>query len=507
MRRTATTLVACLVFLLTGSVRAQSLSQPVARLARTFTNATEISFSPDSRLISVAGTTGELTLLDARTGAETRTVTGASGEIEQLIWSEDGRRLAARKRARNRTVELWNLEDGKQMATIQLGANLHTIRWSSDNSRLLTLSAPGIAQAWRADGGQLITEIKSKKKIDWFDFYRSRMQWSPDGRRLVINNNEGTLELFDGETGRLVANLMHHSERLNETNSIWAMILLGKCPETSQEVPTSLFLPGGASLLTISRREPPKIWDTETGRLLRVLEPPTPPASGPPRNNYYTCRDYKVLLHLESEDFGEHRILLSINHDLGLWDTMTGKLISNLPDAGTPMVWLKAQQTLITLWEPKESELKFSEVFKDNKEVRFYNLITGEPGKIWKKPATALYKGKLSPDGKSFIGSGGKNIALVDAATGQIKATIPVDNCVGGGLGEGYCYPVSLSLHGQVVLTQAGGPIRLWNANDGSLAQVLTDAKRPAEFSSDGKWLATGCKKKETMLLWEVARN
>jgi WD40 repeat protein len=56
-------------------------------------------------------------------------------------------------------------------------------------------------------------------------------------------------------------------------------------------------------------------------------------------------------------------------------------------------------------------------------------------------------------------------------------------------------------------VTQAKDRIRLWDSEKGQLIDDLAAAKKPAQFSPDGRWLATGSKQKNTMLLWEVFRN
>jgi WD40 repeat protein len=57
------------------------------------------------------------------------------------------------------------------------------------------------------------------------------------------------------------------------------------------------------------------------------------------------------------------------------------------------------------------------------------------------------------------------------------------------------------------MVTQAKNNIRLWDSEEGQLIDYLTEAKKPALFGPDGKWLTTGSRQKKTMLLWEVIRN
>jgi WD40 repeat protein len=73
---------------------------------------------------------------------------------------------------------------------------------------LLITTEKGAAQEWDAEDGRLIVEIKPKKKYVHLAKRRDiTMTWTPDGRRLVFNDDSGTLQLFNGVTGQLIAKL------------------------------------------------------------------------------------------------------------------------------------------------------------------------------------------------------------------------------------------------------------------------------------------------------------
>ncbi|MGH9755844.1 MAG: WD40 repeat domain-containing protein [Blastocatellia bacterium] len=512
MRRLSRTIAALISILLVSvPVWAQSPSPEAVRLARTFTDSTGIYFSPDGRSLAVIATDGGVRLVDLMTGSASHTLAGVNGSVYELLWSGDNQKLAVFKKAGKEgwVIEVWNLGTGEQRATIKVPSWEYHITWGSNSDRLLIIGGKGIAQSWDAENGRLISEIRSKKKLDYFAVGSGPMAWTPDGRRLVINDNSGTLQLFNGETGQLIANLQQYPERMDVTDSIWISILPGRCYKSPTGV-ESVILADGARLLTISSRELPKLWDLETGRMLATLQHPLE------KNGKWPGSDFKCLLYdfktkPEWERAGENTIFISFDHGFGLWDTVTGKSLRYFPKAGLPSLFLDDGKTMITFWEPRGEDLKFSQIFSNTDEVRFYDLATGEMKKQWKKPSVNRFYLRFSPTGKTIVTRAGiaseSNIVLADAETGQIKAKLPTNDCESDALIYTSCYPFQVNQRGKLIVTQAKDKIRLWDSEEGQLIDYLTEAKKPALFSLDGKWLATGSKQKKTMLLWEVIRN
>lgn len=493
------------------SVWTQSVSPQAVRLARAFNDSTEIGFSPDGRRLAVIATDGDVRLVDLKTGSVNHMLVGAKGTVYTLLWSGDNQKLAVSKKAGKDgwVIEVWNLETGEQRATIKGPSWPYPITWGSNNDRLLIIGGKGVAQSWDAESGRLIVEIRSKKKLDYFGVRFGAMAWTPDGRRLVINDGSETLQLFNGETGQLITNLQQYPERTDETDSFWVSVLSGHCYKTPGGV-ESFILANGARLLTISSRELPKLWDLETGRMLATLQHPLE-KNGKWPGSEFKCTLYDFRTKPEWERPGENAIFISFDRGFGLWDTLTGKSLRYFPKAGLPTMFLDDRKTAITFWQLTGEDLKFSQIFSNTDEVRFYDLVTGEMKKQWKKPSVNPFSLSFSPTGKTIItrvsNIKNSNIALADAETGQIKARLPTDDCEFSIYVDPTCYPFQVNQRGKLIVTQSKDKIRLWDSEDGQLIDYLTEAKKPAQFSPDGRWLTTGSKQKKTMLLWEVIRN
>lgn len=502
------------ILLVSVSVCAQSPSPQAVRLARTFSDSKEPSFSPDGKHLAVIATDGVVRMINLTTGSVSHTLVGMKGSIYSLNWSGDNQKLAVEKKVGKEgwVIEVWNLGTGERRATIKIPSWTYPITWGSNSDRLLLIPEKGIAQSWDAENGRLISEIKSKKKFGYFDVRHGAMDWTPDGRRLVISDNSGTLQLFDGATGQLIANLQQYPERTDETDKIGGSIPSGACYYNTLAGVRSFILTNGARLLTTSSGGAPKLWDIETGRLLTVLQHPLEKNGKWPGSDFKCIYDFRT--EPEWERMAENTIFISFDQGFGLWDTVTGKSLRYFPKAGAPALFLDDRKTAITFWEPKDEDLKFSQIFSNNDEVRFYDLATGEMKKQWKKPSVSPFSLRFSPTGKTIVTRALKfnravsgNIVLADAETGQIKVKLPTDDCEFSILVDRYCHSIQVDRRGKLIVTQARGKVRLWDSEDGQLIDYLTDAKQPALFSPDGRWLATGSKQKKTILLWEVIRN
>jgi WD40 repeat protein len=119
----------------------------------------------------------------------------------------------------------------------------------------------------------------------------------------------------------------------------------------------------------------------------------------------------------------------------------------------------------------------------------------------------------FSPTGKTIVTKAGfardSNIVLADAETGQIRVKLPTNDCEFEPFlfVDPTCHPIQVNQRGKLIMTHSRGNMRLWDSEDGRLIDHLTEARQPAYFSPNGRWLATGSWQKNTMLLWEVIRN
>jgi WD40 repeat protein len=111
---------------------------------------TAVSYSPDGRTLATAGDDGAIELWrSAADGVPTRlgTTLGASGGVNALAFSRDGRYLAAG--TFGKAAPVWSTSDWLQVASLPHPASVTGVAFSNGDRRLLTTDAAGTAMIWQ----------------------------------------------------------------------------------------------------------------------------------------------------------------------------------------------------------------------------------------------------------------------------------------------------------------------------------------------------------------------
>jgi hypothetical protein len=64
-------------------------------------------------------------------------------------------------------------------------------------------------------------------------------------------------------------------------------------------------------------------------------------------------------------------------------------------------MFIDDEKTVITFWDTRFEDLKFSQLFSNMEEVRFYDLATGKMMRQLKKPFLNPFGPRLGPTGKT----------------------------------------------------------------------------------------------------------
>lgn len=187
------------------------------------------------------------------------------------------------------------------------------------------------------------------------------------------------------------------------------------------------------------------------------------------------------------------------------WDALSGRLLITLP-APEEGRWREMR------WSPDGRRLLMTNYASEK--ALLWDAETGQllpSQKLGKEVATMidrLNNGDLfhSPDGATIVqvGYGRERVKLIDVASGRLRARLPVGGCTPDTyFGESGCEPPRFHPSGCFLLTQSYGKVRLWDARDGREIALLDGARYPANFSPDGRWLATGSKERGA-ILWKV---
>jgi WD40 repeat protein len=340
-----------------------------------------LRLSPDARQIAVGSSRGEIHLFDAATGRPGTVLRGEAGVVHTLEYSPDGRQLASG--ASDGTIRIWDpatarqhfvlrgegpphplylrySSDGKRIATSELSteAENHKYRlWDAMTGQQLAFLGEGrnldefnLAVAFRPDGKRVVAAAGETIRTYDTDTGRllsvaaidggpvNRILFSPDGRRLVLNQSRGTapVQLRDGETGELVAVLgdqkslgiaiafSAHGSRLAMSGSypdnvvrLWDLgtgKLIRSMSGHTNYVDNLAFSPDGERLASASMDETGRLWDGRTGQEIAVLRGHVGPING----------------HATFSPNGTRLVTASDDRTLRLWDASSGDLITVL---------------------------------------------------------------------------------------------------------------------------------------------------------------------------------
>jgi WD40 repeat protein/predicted Ser/Thr protein kinase len=217
------------------------------------------AWSPDGRRFAVGAGPDTVIIADADTAKQLLPLLPCGGEVRSLAWSPDGTILAAGvvKGIRGR-VKLFSASTGKEVATSTygparsspVGTDEH-VAWWPDGTRL---AAAGTSlRVWDSASLQHSPAAVASVLASG-DFYA--LNWSPDGKRLAVGDGKN-ITIYDATSGAPAQALR---------------VLKGHTTNVS----TISWHPFMPRLASGSWDGTIRIWDTETGEELCVLHAGTP---------------------------------------------------------------------------------------------------------------------------------------------------------------------------------------------------------------------------------------
>ncbi len=365
-------------------------------------------------------------------------------------------------------TELWNTERGELIATIR-GRVFQPYSYSdfapidafSPDGRMLVTIDGKEADLWDAASGRLEHVLTKSDELSWVVF-------SPDGRTLAIGGRFGSVSLWNTETGKL-----KHAITAYRIKQYPRWRIISRFFQLSTDVRVS-FSPDGKNLLTILYEQPAKVWDTETGRLENNLGERVFAAKFSPSGRYVLTRSLD---------------------EAKLWETATGQLKAQFksaaPEFSPDEHWLGlveygGKKGLLNL-NAMDVEIPLSLNIND-----FSTWTSFSPNNRFFVEASGLY---------------GHSAALVDVSSGKVIADIPIKAKKGFDFISDYLkYWEKLSFHpgSQILMGSNREIVRFWDSKSGTEIAQFPEAREPAEFSFDGKMLATTSQDKKNIALWEV---
>ena len=387
---------------------------------------------------------------------------------------------------------------------------LSDIVLSPDAKILAVVTRENKTELWNTETGKLIAKVEGRifRRYDYSDI-KIISEFSSDSRRLVTVNGKRA-RIWDAATGRL------------------EYVLNG----FDDEVSSVAFSPDGKTIATGGKYGTVRLWSTETGKPLITFTAYSVERS--PKWRVVT-RFFQLSTNIDVSFSPSGDSVLTTLYDQPAkeWNTRTGKLEAVWGEAGFGAHFSPKGRYVLTanlegteLWDTESGLRKahftaYSPVFSEDEQ--WLGLVQYEG----KKGLLNLAHMKLevpvnldendfnswlgfSPNGEFFILASGLNqhsAKFINASTGEVIADVPVASKQGFDFISDYLsYTETLAFHAgsQALMGANKKKVRFWEVRSGKQISELLEVRDPAIFSNDGKLLAATSQDKKSVLLWDV---
>ena len=254
--------------------------------------------------------------------------------------------------------------------------------------------------------------------------------YSPDGAYLASGSNDNTIKIWEVETGRLLRTLIGHTD----------------------DVYSVSYSPDGKYITSGSRDETIKIWEVVTGECIRTLTGHT-----------------SLVKSVTYSPNGKYLATGSWDKTIKLWEVETGECIKTLT-GHTGYIESVAYS----------SDGKYVTSGSYDKTVKLWETATGNCIKTLSGHTDIVRSVSFAPNGKYFASnSNDETIKIWEVATG---------NCVKTLIGSESISSVSYSPDGKYLVSASVGAAKLWEVASGNCIKTLSGGR--IAYSPDGAYLA-----------------
>jgi WD40 repeat protein/serine/threonine protein kinase len=449
-----------------------------------------VRFSPDGRLLVSGSQDNSVKVWDVPTLKTLKTLRGHAGWVRSCAFSPDGHNVLSG--SHDHLAKVWSIDGYEEIRVLQgrvLEGHADSVlaaSFSPDGRRILTASRDRTARAWDRDTGQELHTYE-----EGHEFLASNAVFYPNLQRLLtsaVDNtvrgwdvSTGTQTMWFEHTGRSAALALSHDAKLiltggdDKSAKLWdgeTGKLVRSLPEHSADVTAVAFAPDDRTIFTGDNNGRGRLWSVDGRELARL--------------NGHTR---KVVAAQFTPD-GQRVLTASGDNTVAQWNVADGRELPELvlkhPKAVTAMAVSPNGQIAVTSCADGE--------------VRIWNLDRAEAVGALDDPSDYVSSVAISGDGRLALTASTKDrtVRVWDMAT-RHELAVPARGGQAGAFLDlkvlgGVVWSAIFSPDDAYVLTVGGDGARLWNLATAEERISFTPhgAVAAASFSPDGTRVVTG---------------